>query len=130
MEGALRRPGQTRLPKSVHGRCLVRGGRTVYVDGGNGVAYDGLGSTGVHFDVAFAYGLQDGARIEGGLVHGGIAVDGADSEELDTRVVAGEEEGICVLWCAVSVCLAARRGVCKYIVSRVLCYWSVTGHTA
>ena len=82
------------------------------VDGGYGIAYDGLGSTRVDLDVAFAYGLQDGSRIEGGLVHGSIAMDGTNSEELDTGVVAGEKEGICVLWCAVNLCPATLRGVC------------------
>lgn len=69
----------------------------MYINSRNGIADNGLRSAGVDFDVALSYGLQYGSRIEGGLVHGCIAVHGTDPKELDARVMAGEEKSVGVL---------------------------------
>ena len=67
------------------------------VGGGYSVTHDGLRSTRIDLDIALAYGFQQGSRIECSLDHGRISMNSADSEELSTRVMTGEEEGVCVL---------------------------------
>ena len=66
------------------------------------VTDNGLRGARVDLHVASSYGLEYGASVEGGLVEGRIAVDGAHAEELDARIVGREEEGVCVLQSTVS----------------------------
>jgi hypothetical protein len=67
------------------------------VDSGQSDPFDWLLSTNVDLDVALSYRLQSCPRIECGLDERRIAMDGAHSEEVDARIVAGEEQGIRIL---------------------------------
>jgi hypothetical protein len=69
----------------------------VDVGGVHCVAYNWLRSARVYFHIASANCLQNRAGVERRLVECCIAVDGADAEELDARIVGAKKKGVCVL---------------------------------
>jgi hypothetical protein len=131
------RVGRRRNEGAVHGLEVVDVGRgelgglwqqghaieaalAVDVSGMDCVADNGLRSARVDLHIASSYGLEYGACVEGGLVEGRIAVDGAHAEELDARVVGREEEGVCVLQSTVSKRAGLSVANASYIVAGVL----------
>lgn len=61
------------------------------------VAHERLASARVDGDVAAADGFQDAQAVLRRVFERGVAVDGADAEEVDAGRVGGEEEGEGVL---------------------------------
>jgi len=70
---------------------------TMNIDGMYCVAHDWLRSTGIDLDIAFPDSLKHSSSIVYGLIERGIAVDGANAEKFNARVVSGEEESVGIL---------------------------------
>lgn len=68
--------GLDRLREQCH---AVEAALAVDISRVHGIAHDGLRRAGVDLDVASAQCFQYRPRVEGGLVEGGVAVDGADT---------------------------------------------------
>ena len=69
----------------------------MYIYSRHNIAYDRLCSTGIDFDVPSPYRFQQGASIQSSLVERRIPVDGADAQQLGTRIVGGEKKGVRIL---------------------------------
>jgi hypothetical protein len=69
------------------------------IGGMNCVAHDRLRSTRIHLDVTFPYSLKHSPSIKHRLVERGVAVDGTDAEEVNARVMGGEQESVGILDC-------------------------------
>lgn len=67
------------------------------IDGVNSIAVNGFGGARVDFDVACAQGFQNASGIVGGLDERSIAMDGAHTQQVDTRIVGGEEQCVRIL---------------------------------
>lgn len=80
--------------QSIDQSCLLF---TVNAGGVHGIAHERLAGAGVERDVAPADGFEDAQAVLGGVLEGGVAVDGAHAEEVDVGVVRGEENGEGVL---------------------------------
>lgn len=60
------------------------------ISSGHSIPFDGLMSANVDFDLTLSNRFQSCPRIQGCLVEGCVAVDSADSEEFNARIVTCE----------------------------------------
>lgn len=67
-------------------------------------AHEGLGSTSIYGDVGLADGSQDRVRVDGNILERGVSVYGGEPEEVEGRVLSGEDDSKGILKNKVSSC--------------------------
>ena len=70
---------------------------TMDISGRNSFPTKGLRCTGIYRDIRFANCLEHAEGVRGAVLQGSVPVDGADAEEIEARVMGGEDDGEGVL---------------------------------